>query len=356
MSAAASPSITTTPFGVTHSEDCATGLEMLSSCGGDFTVEKRQVSYAVEDTTATPIGMNSDGSPVYPIMQVPLNSHAAVRSDTGEHLSDKTISDGYVILQNREMIDIADEICGKRKLNYEFMTLLQGGRGLAVQVDCPDLVKDLNIGGGASGLNRCRLTLVDWHDGTGALRMYFSIIRMHCANVLPALGRSFIEGKRRNNFGFFSIKHTKNMSERIEAAVSTLNVAASNVSDTAELMRKLANVKCDSADRMKFFKVIANPEGKDERDMSKRAKTMYETRMEKLIEASNNPVNLVDGYSDSWYEVLQAATYYGSHGQTVRGSDKSDDEKRYTSTNLGSGAINNIRSMELALSMSGIAE
>jgi len=345
--------ITTTPFGIHHSEDCASGQEMLKACGGNFEIEKRQVSYPVVDESATPIGMDG-ANPVYPTKWVPICAHVPVRSDTGEHIAESTVGDGYVILQNREMIDIANAICGERGLNYEFMTVLDEGRGLAIQVDCPELSKDLNIG---KDQNRCRLTMIDWHDGTGSLRLYFSMIRMMCANTLPALGREFARGRRKNRFGFFNIKHTKNMAERIGRAIEIIAEATGDVVQTAEIMRLLADVKCTRGQKTNFFAAIANPEGKDEREMTKRAKTQYETRMQLLEAASKNKVNKVEGYGGSWYETLQAATYYGTHQQTVRGSEeKSAEEKRFTSKNMGSGALTNIRAMELALSMSGVKD
>ena len=350
-------SITRTAFGIHTSEDCKDGKSMLAACGGNFDIEKRQVSYPVLDTKATPIGMGTDGEPIYPTRWQPINAQAAVRSDTGEHIAESTVGDGYVILQNREMIDIADAICGDRKLNYEFMTLLDGGRGLAVQVDCPELAEDLSIGKGESGHNRCRLTMIDWHDGTGSLRLYFSMIRMFCQNTLPALGREFVNGKRKNRFGFFSIKHTKNMADRIETAIGIIQDAVGDVRDTAKILRMLADVRCTRGKKMDFFTKIANPEGKDEREMSKRAKSQYENRVAMLEEAAKNPVNKVEGHDGSWYETLQAVTYYATHQQTVRGSeDKSDDEKRFASQNFGSGALTSIRGVELALALSGVKD
>jgi len=331
------------------------GHALLKEIGADFTVEKRQVSYDRIDRTATPIGMNSDGSPVFPIIRVPINSHVSVRSDTEAHLADRTVGDGYVILQNAEMVEIANSICGDRNMNYERMVLLSGGRGMAIQVACPELTKDLSIGTGESGLSEARLTLVDWHDGTGSLRLYFSMIRMFCKNKLPAMSREFLKGQKANRFGFYNIKHTSSMLDRITKAVSIINEAAGDLIGTADIMRKLAKVRCSAASQKALYEAIANPEGKDEREMTGRGRTMYSNRMEALIKASNMSVNQVEGATGSWYEALQAVTYYASHSQTVKGKEEiSDDEKRFISSTIGTGALTAMTGAELAIAMSGI--
>ena len=348
------PTITQTPFGVYHSNDCSSGRDMLKACGGDFTIEKVQVAYPWIDRSGTPDGIDSDGNPVYPVRQIPIAAHAAVRSDTGDAVADSTVGDGYVVLQNSEMVDICDAICGQRKMNYEFMTVLEGGRGLAIQVDCPELADALNVGGDKS---RARLTLTDWHDGTGSLRLHFSMLRLMCRNQLPALGKEFARNRRRNRFGFYSIKHTKNMADRIVEAVKIIKDAVGDITDTAEILRLLADVKCTRGKRQDFFRQIANPEGKDEREMSKRAKGLYESRLKLLEGAAKMDCNRVEGHGESWYETLQAVTYYGTHLQTVRGGEeKSAEEKRFQAANFGSGALTNIRGMQLALEMSGLSD
>lgn len=332
------------------------GHALLKEIGGDFSIEKRQVSFDRVDRTATPIGINTDGTPVFPVQRIPINSHVAVRSDTEEHLADRTVGDGYVILQNSEMVEIANAICGNRNMNYERMHLLQGGRGMAIQVSCPDLTKDLHVGTGQSGLNEARLTMVDWHDGTGSLRLYFSMLRLFCQNQLPAMGREFMSGIKGNRFGFYNIKHTDKMMNRITKAVEIINEAAGDLLNTAEVMRRLSKVKCSAASRAALYEAIANPEGKDEREMTGRGKTMYENRLEAIRKAADMDVNKVAGAGESWYEALQAVTYYSSHDQTVKGKDTvSDDEKRFVSANIGTGALTAMRGVELAVEMSGIS-
>lgn len=348
--------ITTTNFGVHTSEECSTGIDMLKACGGDFTLEKRQVAFPKVDTNAAPDGMDSAGNPVYPTVWVPMDSYAVLRSDTQETIADKrTVGDGYEILQNHDMIKICDAICESRDMNYDFMTTLEGGKGLAIQVSCPDLTSKLQVGNGESGENQMRLTMLDMHDGTGSLRLHFSMLRMFCKNTLPALHREFRKGKKKGKVGFFAIRHTKTMAERVAQAVTMIREHVGDVVETAELMRQLAGVACTKTQKVDFFRKLANPEGLDEREMTGRAKAHYEARMHKLEQAAEMDVNKVDGADGSWYEVLQAATHYGTHGQIVRGAEgKSEDEKRFISSNFNSGANFNVTAAELALETAGV--
>lgn len=343
--------ITTTCYGVTTSEDCKDGIDMLKSCGGDFSIDKVQVGYqrTIPDSVG---GVDSDGNIVPDTEMRAINAFVPVRSDTGINIADTTVGEGYTILQNREVIDLVSAICGAHDLTYNFMTLIHGGRGLAVQVACPDLSDALSVG---DDRNDGRLTITNYHDGSGALKVHVSLIRMMCTNTLPAIGREFRNKRGKSRLAAHSIKHSSKMQDRIADMVKCYREAMGEMVETAELLRSLAGVSCSAAARRKFFDTLVNGAEHDEKELSKRAKTMRENKLTELQKAFRNPVNKVADASGSWYEALQAATFFGTHSITVRNTrDVSDDENRYLSKNFGAGATMNVEALELATQMAGV--
>ena len=345
--------ITTTAFGVHQSEDCKSGIDMLAACGGSFDIEKVQVSYPWEDKQGVPSGMDSEGNPFYAPKWNAVACHVPVRSDTGEAVADKTVGDDYTVLQNREVIDIVDAICGDHDLNYDFMTTIHGGRGLAVQVKCPDLTDALSIG---NDVVEGRLTITNFHDGTGSLKVFISLLRMMCANKLPAIGREYRKAKKAGKLGTYAIKHSKNMEDRIRDMVMCYKQSMGDMVSTSELLLSMANKRITAAARQAFFTALVNADGKDEGELTKRAKTMRQNKMESLQSASRMSVNKVEDHQGSWYEALQAATYFGTHEIMVRNTGRAgESENRYVSKNFGAGADFNKLALMTALEMSEVA-
>lgn len=333
-------------LGVTSSQDCKNGLEMLKSAGADFDVEKRQVSFPSE----RPAGVTADGQILTETIWTPIDAYAAVRSDTGASLSHKTIGEGYQVLQNREVIDVVDAICAGHDLNYDFMAPVNGGAGLCVQIMSKDLNKSLRIG---KDDHQGRLTISNFHDGSGSLQVHISLLRMTCTNVLPALRREFSKGK--SHFSFYSIKHTKSMEERINGMIACYREAMGDLENTTRILHLLANKKCTVNEQLELFNRLLNPEGPDEKELSNRAKTQRANKFAELVGLSRQSQNHCEGLEGTWYSAIQPITDYASHGMRVRDMGKvSAEESRFTSAYFGAGAEFSQKGLELAMEMSGI--
>ena len=332
-------------YGVSTSKNCINGGEMLTACGGDFDIEKRQVYY--QSPIANSFGsVDSDGQIIPEMQWQDINLFVPVRSDTGHHIADATVGDGYNIVQNSEVIEIVDAICGSHNLNYNFMTLLKGGRGLAVQVECPDLSSALNVG---DDQNRGRMTISNFHDGTGTLKVHMSLLRLFCSNVLPALNREFRTVRKSQRTAAYSIRHSSMIPERIAAMVATYQEAMEDMVSTADLLRSLASHQCSWQARKAFFKSLVNKDGKDERELTSRARKIRETKLHQVQKSFHNPLNKVADASGSWYEVLQAATWIGSHEANGR------VDNHWEHAEMGGGAQYSSEALQLALEMSDIA-
>lgn len=346
------PTFTKTSYGVTTSENCTNGVEMLKAAGADFEIEKRQLSYAKQVGMQTGVA-NGEIVELPRYEQVKIDAYAAVRSDNGEHVSNKSIGDGYTVLQNREMIDIVDTICAGHNLNYSYMTQMRGGAGLAIQVSCPDLASALNVG---DDRNEGRLTLTNFHDGTGQLKVHVSLIRMMCNNTLPAIGREFRNKRQQNRLAAHCVKHSSRMEDRVADMIRCYKECMGEMVTTAEILQALANKRCTKAGRIKFFTALfTKPD--QEGELTGRAKTIQENNIADLQVNFERAENKVASAKGTWYEALQAATWQGTHGVSVRprkNSGISEAEARFASQNFKDGAMFNVRALELATQFAGV--
>jgi len=339
--------ISKTRYGVTTSDNCRDGMSMLKHAGADFTVEKRQVSFPSEQ----PAAVTGDGQMTYETVWTPIDAYAAVRSDTGAPLSHKTIGEGYQVLQNHEVIEVVDAICDGHDLNYDFMTQVQGGAGLCVQIMSKDLNKALKVG---KDEHQGRLTISNFHDGSGSLRVHMSLLRMFCKNVMPALKREFRSHK--DHAASYSIKHSKHMEERINGMIQTYREAMGDLENTTRILNLLANKKCTENEQLALFKRLLNPEGPDEvKELSDRAKTQRENKFAELVKLSRQSQNHCEGLEGTWYSAIQPVTDYASHGIKVKKSKRvSAEESRFTSQYFGAGADFAQTGLELAMEMAGV--
>jgi phage/plasmid-like protein (TIGR03299 family) len=329
--------IVTNNFGVTATENCRDGVSMLERAGADFTVEKRQLSFPLFTD-----GIGTDS--------VAIDAFVPVRSDTQQALSNKTVGDGYQILQNQEVVQLINAICEGHDLEYQYMTQIQHGAGLCVQIMSKDLNKALNVG---NDKHEGRLTISNFHDGSGALRVHISMLRLFCTNVFPALKREFKEKK--DHVSSYSIKHSKNMEERINSMVDCYRDAMGDLENTTRIMNLLSNKKCSDNEQKELFKRLMLADGKDEKDLSERAKTARNNKYLELRGLANQNQNHCGDLHGTWYSAIQPITDYASHGMRVRDTGRvSANESRFTSAHFGAGADFAQAGMEIAMEMAGI--
>jgi hypothetical protein len=334
-------------FGIVAAKGCRHGKDMLAAAGGNFNIQKVRVAYPWQ----VPGGVSPDGQTYMETQHRPIEAYAAVRSDTGYSVADTTVGKDYTVLQNSEVMDIIDSICQGHDLDYNLLGMVGHGRGMVVQVTSEELNKALSIG---DDRNHGKLTISNFHDGTGSLKVHVSLLRLFCLNVLPALGREH-QKKRRAGGNAYSIKHSKRMEDRINDMVKTYREAMGDLVTTADKLRLLANKKCKASEMQELFERIVSADGKSEAELTSRAKTQRENKLTALHELSKEKVNKVEGASGSWYEALQPLTHYGTHGIRTRDTGKvTAEERRFTSAHFGAGAEFSALGLSLALEMAGL--
>jgi phage/plasmid-like protein (TIGR03299 family) len=151
-----------------------------------------------------------------------------VREDTGEVLG--IVSGRYRVAQNREVFAFADDLIGtsREECAYETAGSLFNGRRVFMLLNMPE-------GRIAGDEYRPYLCLSNAHDGSSALQVFLTGIRVVCGNTLQAALRS----ARRK----ISIRHLSGMEARKNGALLAMGAASNYFRSLEAFASELAGKK-----------------------------------------------------------------------------------------------------------------
>lgn len=192
-------------------QEAPNSKEALIAAGLDWTVEQ------------TPVYMN-DGTEI-------KNYKANVRSD------DKTVlgivTDRYKIVQNEDAFSFTDALVGETEdgvVRYETAGSLNGGKRVWLLAKMPTKkVLDDEV--------EPYMVFSNSHDGTGAIKICMSPVRVVCANTLNLA----LNTAQRS----WSTKHIGNMEDKLEEARHCLGMANIYMDALNNEADRLANIKLD---------------------------------------------------------------------------------------------------------------
>lgn len=151
------------------------------------------------------------------------NYKANVRDSDGTVLG--VVSDRYKIVQNAEAFEFTDSLIGG-EVRYETAGSLNGGRKIWLLARLPET----EIAGDKTEPYIC---FTNTHDGSGAIRVCMTPIRIVCNNTLNlALGSA-----RRA----WSVRHTGDMASKMHEARVCLEMASAYMNDLSQTADRLAN-------------------------------------------------------------------------------------------------------------------
>jgi phage/plasmid-like protein (TIGR03299 family) len=154
------------------------------------------------------------------------NYKANVRSDNDEVLG--IVSDRYTIVQNRDAFKFTDELIGSGDVRYETAGALKGGRTIWLLAS---LEKEYEILGDDIAPYMC---FTSSHDGTGAVRVLMTPIRVVCNNTLNLA----LKGAKRQ----WSTVHKGDIQRRVESAEKTLLGAEEYMEELNKEANKLVDI------------------------------------------------------------------------------------------------------------------
>lgn len=229
---------------------------------------------------------------------------ANVRSDTREALG--IVGRKYQVVQNEALFAFADELIGTNKVPcaYETAGSLFNGRRVFVLVNMP---KGRIVGDEYQPY----LCLSNAHDGSSALQIFLTGIRVVCNNTLQAALRS---AKRK-----IAIRHLSGMETRKEEAARTMGAASDYFQQLETFASELAGKKVAAGKVLDKLFPLSN-------DMSKR-QTQSTKEAKDLVKRILRDKNDLQNFKGTAWGVYNAIADYRSNAEPKRKTASHADHK-----------------------------
>lgn len=261
---------------------------------------------------------------------------AVVRKDTKDVLS--IVGDRYRPIQNARAFGFFDAIIGAGEASYEVAGGLGKGERIWILAKLP---KDIRVGKTDDIVNPYFL-LVNSHDGSKALSVFETPIRVVCQNTLSAAlkGRS----------GGINIRHTENATQNIKKAQEALGLVAKYYDDLESVIGRLSGIQISAKQLKKYVEEVfpAN----ENATFSTRTDNVREKVAELFTSGRGNDL---DGVKGSVWAAYNGVTQYVDWDRSPRGKDDNQRQNnRLASIWFGSGAGIKAKAWDLALDLAGV--
>ncbi len=297
----------------TRLDEPATASEAIEAAGLDFEVELTRL---------------------VTINDIPVpDKLAVVREDSHTILG--VVGNTYRPVQNRECFGFLDAIVEDGSLRYHTAGALGKGERIWMLAKLPDDIRVKN----SDDITEKYLLLSNSHDGSSSLRVFFTPIRVVCANTLAIAARN---GRGQG----VSIVHKGNLTSKVRQAQEVLGLAKRFYDDAEEQINRLAWHYPSLRQLEEYFRQVYpdSPDGE-----STRTKNVRQEMLRLFEEGIGH--DMPDIRHTTW-TALNAVTEFVDHYRSTRGKTSLDRaSNRLESAWFGSGARIKERAWELALKM-----
>ncbi len=254
------------------------------------------------------------------------------RTDTGARLA--IAKDGYEIITHDVFGEIFESILEKSdgEIMYETAGSLDGGKKVWVLAK---LGKEMHLTGDPSAIQNY-MALMTSHDGSAALRVIGTSVRIVCMNTWHAAD---MDSARRGSS--YSFKHTKNWRDRVEDAKAALSNTQDSIAHTMQQAEEMLRVKVTAAQAKWFInefaihRTVANTVGKQAFGKRELAARLEQPRVKASMEHTLSTLHkIMDsettlGIRGTMYGLVQAAGEFSDHFR-----DTASQESYFTRTVL----------------------
>lgn len=339
------------------------GREMLKLAGLDFQVLACPIFGKVRKEGAEK-AIGWDAAADAPVMGRELSEptdeevegvRGIYRSDTGAILG--LASEKYEIFQNEEMVEVMDAIAKDGGITYEVAGGLGKGERVWVLAQIPDLSYDVK-----GDAMKQYLTIFTSHDGSSALNIFPTTVRVVCANTWRAatVERQRMEakhGKQTVKAGY-SIKHTRNMKQMVQQAVDAFAAAVECNKFSREFYRSLAEVPATREMKDEFFSFVVDG-GKDEKEtlneISKRTAARRDAKRDELEMLLRSATNQTPAAAGTAWGLFNSASEWIDHlAPTRKVGGKDESAARFESSQFGGGCDLKDAAMEKIAELAGV--
>ena len=264
--------------------------------------------------------------PLFTAEGADVPAQATYRVTDGKILG--VVGERYVPLQNIEAFNFFNPFLESGLATLETAGCLKEGKRIWVlaKINKPDSV----IVPESNDIIRKYILLSNSHDGTLAVRVGYTPVRVVCQNTL-AMSHGCSQSQ------LIRIKHTRSVSENLTAIGETMNLINQKFEATAEQFRLLAAKDINLNDLEKYITIVMNVQ----HDKDNRSKVV--DNVINLFEHGRG--NDLKGVKGTYWAAYNAISEYLSY---ERGKDPS---VRLDSLWFGDGATKNDKALDTALQM-----
>ena len=293
-------------------DEALTSSEAIIQAGLDWTVR-----------TSPTFILGPDGNPLE------IGDTKAIVRDTDNSILG-TVGNRYTPVQNIEAFDFLDTVVNDGSVRYHTAGSLFNGKKiwLLAKVGSFDVVPGDKVDQ--------YLFLHNAHDGTGALKVLFTPVRVVCANT-ARLALASGEG--------ISIRHQGDIKTKIHEAQKVLGLAQKHFSQFQEFTEVAKTVRMDT-DRWNNFALTLIPDPPEKN--STKAANQRNTLTNLFTDGTGQ--NLV-GVAGTGWAAFNAVTEFANYQRPAKGSDKERQENRMVSSLFGPSAKMISTAMDSILSL-----
>lgn len=295
--------------------DAMTSKEAIVLGGLDYEVGLGKINAQIEDIsprdtyTENNIQRVGKGKDAKFYKTSPIDSNfATYRKDTGDVFG--VVGKRFEVFQNTEAFQFFDSIIGEGHAKYETVGALGNGERVFITAKLPS---SLVIG--KDEIDKY-LLLTSAHDGTGAIQVLFTPIRVVCNNTLTAA----LGGANK-----ISIRHTKNARVRLEAAKKALGIVETQTKTMSELFNIYIKKTVSDEDALSVFKKAFNMKEDPKTGLTTVSKNKLITVNRAYFEGVGQ-----EGNVGSAWGVFNGVTTYLQNVQKIK-----DKDKNFNDTFLG---------------------
>ncbi|MCD6364475.1 MAG: DUF932 domain-containing protein [Planctomycetes bacterium] len=291
-----------------------TSAEAMKLAGLLWRVEQHPIQ-----TIVTQQHLDGNGDTFEKSTVVDVDSRVAnVRSDNLRVLG--VVGKSYTPVQNAEAFAFVDGLVETGEIRYEAAGSLKGGRTIWLLARMPGQIEVTG-----QDVTRRYILFTNGHDGTKAVRVMPTSVRVVCENTL-----NLAVGGARGNW--LTIMHTAGIHHKLEQARDVLGLVKTRFEEYGQVARTMVAAGITPAARRQFVYDLFP----DVADANNARRKKVRAEIGRLM--SDGP-QMLDGIRGSAWAAFNAVTQYVDHHSRTQGAEPREKaENRMSSVLYGRGA------------------
>ena len=273
------------------------------------------------------------------------HQYAIRRTDSRAVLG--VVGQDYTTLQNEDAFRFFTDLAGTAELSFETAGVFQHGALVWVLAHLPDL--DIRLGDDET---RTYLLIANGHVGNKQLLIAPTTIRVACQNSLRLAERQIRGNRHLGLAGGFAVRHTSGLTVAMDDIRAAYAATMTTQQSTRQAYEVLASRPLTTDLEHLFMDRVFIQDAYIGPDESDRARSLRESREERLGLILASPTSQVRGTKDTAFSLFQAAVEYIDHDRPTRThGDTGAVESRLMSATFGSGAVLKERAWDTILDL-----